>query len=494
MHALAIVAGAFLPAETKRRVLPQPGSSAGLSATVDMKWRRFWQAQSSDQLTSVDEALSAAERDRIGGTLRALFRTALAAADPRAVAAHLPPPVAGRTVVVGAGKASAAMAREFEAAWPAPLEGLVVTRRGHAVPCARIAVVEASHPVPDPAGEAAARQILALAHGLGPQDQLVCLISGGGSALLALPAAGLSLADKQAVTRELLRCGATIGEINTVRKHLSAIKGGRLAAAAAPARVVTLAISDVPGDDPAVIASGPTIPDPSTFAEARAILAKYRIAAPPAAAAHLEAARDETPKPGDPSFADASYTLIASPQQALTAAAEAAAASGITPIVLSDRIEGEARDVGAVHAAIALQLATGNFRVGSAKVALPAVLLSGGETTVTLRGGGRGGRNGEFLLGLAAALATDKRGAAGIAALACDTDGIDGTEDNAGAIVYPDTLARAASGGIPLGAALAANDGFGFFAALGDLVVTGPTLTNVNDFRAILVLARPGAA
>jgi glycerate 2-kinase len=425
--------------------------------------------------------------------LRALFDAALAAADPakliteRAIASHLPDPVAGRTVVVGAGKASAAMARAFEKSWRGPLEGIVVTRRGHAVACERIEIVEASHPVPDRAGEQAARDIIELARGLGPQDQLVCLVSGGGSALLTLPAPGLTLADKQAVTQALLRCGATIGEINTVRKHLSAIKGGRLAAATAPAKVVTLAISDVPGDDPAVIASGPTVPDPTTFADARAVLAKYGIEPPPAVAAHLVAATEETPKPGDPLFLRTRFELIASPQQALAAAAEAALARQVTPIVLSDRIEGEARDVAAMHSAIALQLRAGQFRVGSAIVAPPAVLLSGGETTVTLRGNGRGGRNVEFLLGLAAALAKDPGGADGIAALACDTDGIDGTEDNAGAIVYPDTLARAASRGIAINGALAENDGYGFFAALGDLVVTGPTLTNVNDFRAILV-------
>ena len=428
--------------------------------------------------------------------LRALFDAALAAADPaRAILPYLPPPVAGRTVVVGAGKASAAMARAFEEAWATneqagQLDGLVVTRHGHAVPCERIRIVEARHPVPDQAGQEAARQILDLAHGLGPQDQLVCLVSGGGSALLALPAAGLTLADKQAVTQALLRSGATIGEINTVRKHLSAIKGGRLAAAAAPARVVSLAISDVPGDDPAVIASGPTVPDPTTFADARAVLAKYGITEPKAVIAHLAAARDETPKPGDPVFAKTQFELIASPQQALTAAAEAALAHNVTPIVLSDRIEGEARDVAAMHAAIAVQLRAGQLRVGHEIVTPPAVLLSGGETTVTVHGKGRGGRNSEFLLALAAALTKDPGGCGGIYALACDTDGIDGTEDNAGAIVYPNTVDRAASRGIAIKEALAGNDSYGFFAALGGLVVTGPTLTNVNDFRAILVLNR----
>jgi len=451
-------------------------------------------------LTGVSPGLDAHDNSAIGGFLRRLFDAALAAADPArlfrapAVAARLPPPVAGRTVVIGAGKASAAMARAFEAAWPGAIDGLVVTRRGHGVPCQRIEIVEASHPVPDAAGEAAARRILDLARGLGADDQLICLISGGGSALLSLPAPGLTLADKQAVTRDLLACGATIGEINTVRKHLSAIKGGRLAAAAAPARVVTLAISDVPGDDPAVIASGPTVPDPTTFADARAVLAKYRIAGSPAVIAHLAAAKDETPKPGDPVFRRCEFALIASPQQALAAAADRALAAGVTPLVLSDRIEGEARDVGAVHAALAIQLAAGQFRIGKQAVAPPAVLLSGGETTVTLRGQGdatgRGGRNSEFLLGFAAALQKAPEAAGRIAALACDTDGIDGTEDNAGAVVYPDTARRAASRGLALQAALAHNDAYGFFARLGDLVVTGPTLTNVNDFRAILVLPR----
>jgi glycerate 2-kinase len=419
--------------------------------------------------------------------LRTLFDAALAAADPyRAIAPAMPGAVTGRTVVVGAGKASAAMARAFETLWPGPLDGLVVTRHGHAVACDRIEIVEASHPVPDAAGQLAARRILDLASGLGADDQFVFLVSGGGSALLALPAPGLTLEDKQAVTRALLRSGATIGEINTVRKHLSAIKGGRLAAAAAPARVVTLAISDVPGDDPAVIASGPTVPDPTSFADARAVLAKYHITEPASVIAHLADAANETPKPGNPIFANARYTMIASPMQALAAAADAAHKVGVMPIVLSDRIEGEARDIGLMHAAIALQLSDG-LRVGAGPVPLPAVLLSGGETTVTVRGQGRGGRNSEFLLSLAAAL----DGAPGISAIACDTDGIDGTEDNAGAILLPDSIARAAAKGVAIKTALAQNDAWGFFDALGDLVVTGPTLTNVNDFRAILVTPQP---
>ncbi len=421
-----------------------------------------------------------------GEFLRALFDAALAAADPyQAIAQRLPAAVRGRTVVAGAGKASAAMARAFDTLWPGPLEGLVLTRYGHAVPCERIEIVEASHPVPDDSGVRAARRILALARGLGPDDQLVFLASGGGSALLTLPAPGLTLADKQQVTRALLRSGATIAEINAVRKHLSAIKGGRLAAAAAPARIVTLAISDVPGDDPAVIASGPTVPDATTFADARAVLAKYRIGEPAAVMAHLAAAAAETPKREDPIFARTQFELVASPQESLRAAAEAALRRNIAPIVLSDRIEGEAREVARVHAAIALQLRAGQFRAGDRVVLPPAVLLSGGETTVTVTGKGRGGRNAEFLLALAVAL----DGTPGISALACDTDGIDGTEANAGAILYPDSMARAAARGIAGAAALADNDGYGFFAALGDLVVTGPTLTNVNDFRAILVVA-----
>jgi hydroxypyruvate reductase len=419
-----------------------------------------------------------------GEFLRGLFAAALTAADPaRALENRLPPPVPGRTVVVGAGKAAAAMARAVETRWPGPIEGLVLTRYGHAVPCRRIEVIEANHPVPDIVGVRATKRILALACGLGPEDQLVFLASGGGSALLTLPAAGLTLADKQAVTHALLRSGATISEINTVRKHLSAIKGGRLAAAAAPARVVTLAISDVPGDDPAVIASGPTVPDPSHFEDARAVLAKYRIEAPPAVVAHLRDAAAETPKPSDPVFTRSRFDLIASPQDALRAAAALALRQKIAPIILSDRIEGEARDVASVHAAIAVQLRAGRLQVGARAIRPPAVLLSGGETTVTVGGNGRGGRNTEFLLALAVAL----DGTPSISALACDTDGIDGTGNNAGAIVYPDSIVRAAGRGIAARSALADNDGYGFFAALGDLVETGPTRTNVNDFRAILV-------
>ncbi len=413
--------------------------------------------------------------------LRSLFAAAIAAADPaKVVPAHLPPPPKGRTIVLGAGKASAAMARAVEDAWPGPLSGIVITRYGHAVACERIAIVEAAHPVPDHSGEDAARRILDLAASAGPDDLVLCLISGGGSALLALPAAGITLADKQAVNRALLTSGADIGEMNTVRKHLSAIKGGRLAAAAWPTPLMALAISDVPGDDLSIIASGPTVADPSTFADAREILARYRITPPPSVAAHLAEARDETPKPGDERLGHARTVVVASPLASLEAAAGVARAAGVTPLILGDALEGEARELGRVMAGIALSV-----RRHGTPVAPPAVLISGGETTVTvLSPGGKGGRNTEFLAGLAVALA----GAPGIFALAGDTDGIDGSEDNAGAIVTPDTLARARGLGHDARASLAANDCWTLFDALGDLVVTGPTLTNVNDFRAVLIV------
>ena len=412
--------------------------------------------------------------------LRGLFAAAVEAAQPaRCLPPHLPDPPKGRTVVIGAGKASAAMARAVEAHWPGPLDGLVVTRYGHAVPCERIRIVEASHPVPDAAGQRAAAEILTIAQDLGPDDLLLCLISGGGSALLSLPSDGISLDDKMAVNRALLKSGADIAEMNCVRKHLSAIKGGRLAAAAHPAKLVTLLISDVPGDDPSVIASGPTVPDPSTFADARDILKRYGIEPPPSVAGHLEAATEETVKPGDPVFDTAETIVIATPQASLEAAADEARRHGITPLILSDRIEGEAREVARVHAAIALQAAA-----HGQPAAPPCVLLSGGETTVTVRGTGRGGRNAEFLLSLAVGL----DGHRGIHAIACDTDGIDGSEDNAGCLCDPDTLAQAVSLGLKPRERLEDNDGYGFFAALNKLVISGPTLTNVNDFRAILVL------
>ena len=413
--------------------------------------------------------------------LEALFRAALAAADPAiCLPPHLPDPPKGRTLVVGAGKGAASMARALEDNWDGPLEGLVVTRYGHGLDCRRVEVVEAAHPVPDAAGRAAAERILALAGELGPDDLMLCLISGGGSALLSLPAPGITLEDKQQVNRALLRCGARIDEMNCLRKHLSAIKGGRLAAAAAPARVVSLLISDVPGDDPATIASGPTVPDRTTTVEALAILEKYRIEAPASVLAHLQSDRAETPKPGDPRLAGAEAVMIACPQDALVEAANWARELGIEPMILGDALEGEAREVATVMAGIARQV----VRHGQ-PLAGPCVLLSGGETTVTLRGeGGRGGRNAEFLLALAVAL----DGQAGVHAIACDTDGIDGSEDNAGALIGPESLARAAAAGLDATAMLAGNDAYGFFETLGDLVMTGPTLTNVNDFRAILIL------
>lgn len=412
--------------------------------------------------------------------LRRLLDAAIASAQPALVVPpHLPAePPRGRLIVIGAGKASAAMARAVEDHWAGPLEGLVITRYGYAVPCRRIEIVEAAHPVPDDAGLAAARRLLARVQGLGEDDLVLCLISGGGSALLPLPLPGLTLADKQAVNRALLKSGATIGEMNTVRRHLSAIKGGRLAAACHPARVLTLAISDVPGDDPTDIASGPTVPDPSTCADALAIARRYAIELPAAARALLESGQGESVKPGDDRLARAECRLVATPQAALEAAAAVAREAGLTPHILGDAIEGEARDVGRVLAGIARQVAT-----RGQPFAPPCVLLSGGETTVTVRGSGRGGRNVECLLSMALAL----QGRPGVHALAGDTDGVDGQEEIAGALIGPDTLARAWAAGISPAERLDANDGHGFFEALGDSVVTGPTLTNVNDFRAVLV-------
>ena len=408
-----------------------------------------------------------------------MFDAAVAAASPAlCVPKYLPEVPKGRTVVVGAGKAAAAMAAAVEAHWSGPIEGLVVTRYGHTAPCRRIEVVEAAHPVPDAAGRDAARRIIELASGLGPEDLVLCLLSGGASALLALPAPGITFEDKQAINRALLRSGAPIGEMNCVRKHLSSIKGGRLALAAAPARVVTLMISDVPEDDPSVIGSGPTVPDPTTSADAIAILLKYGIEIPRRVLEHLRNRAAETPKPGDPRFAEVTNIVVATPQDALEAAAGVARAAGFRPLILGNAIEGEARDAGLVHAGIAKQVA----RHGQ-PAEPPCVLISGGETTVTVRGGGRGGRNAEFLLSLAVAL----DGRAGIAAIAADTDGIDGSEDNAGAVLLPDTLARAAGAGLDAKAHLARNDAYPLFAKLGDLLVTGPTRTNVNDFRAIVV-------
>jgi len=445
--------------------------------------------------------------------LRSLFDHAVAAVDPAQLLAGRPlPKTAGRVVVVGAGKAAAAMAAALEADWDGPadrLSGLVVTRYGHGVPTRRVEVVEAAHPVPDATGRAAAGRILELAQALEDDDFLVCLISGGGSALLSAPAPGVTLGDKRAVNAALLRSGAPIDEVNCVRKHLSAIKGGRLAAAAHPARVLTYLISDVPGDDPSVIASGPTVPDPTTFADALEVLARHHLDVPSSIRNYLLAGSKrqipETPKPGAAGFDGDEVVMLATARDALAAATEEARRRGLGTLVLGDAVEGEARDVAAAHAHLAAALADGDTRTarrltgdglrsfGGDPRGLdprdhpvpvpPCVVLSGGETTVTVRGGGRGGRNAEYALALALRL----QGRPGVSALACDTDGIDGVEDNAGAVVTPDTLQRSRARGLDPGAALADNDAYGFFATLGDLVVTGPTLTNVNDFRAILV-------
>jgi glycerate 2-kinase len=411
-------------------------------------------------------------------TLRRIFDAAVASADPAAaVRRHLPEKPKGRCVVVGAGKASAAMAAAFDAAWPdVDVSGVVVTRYGHAVPAGRIRIIEARHPVPDANSEQAARAMLDAVRGLRSDDLVVALISGGGSALMALPAGRMTLADKQAVNQALLRSGAAIGEMNAVRKHLSAIKGGRLAAAARPARVVSLLISDVPGDDPAVIASGPTVPDPSTLADVAAIVGRFALALP-AAAKDVLAAGVETPKPGDIA---GEVHIIAAPSQALAAAAAAARAAGLAPLVLGDALEGEARELGTMMAGIARSVRTHGL-----PVAAPAVLLSGGETTVTIGSGsaGKGGRNTEFLLGFAVAA----QGQPGIWAIAGDSDGIDGTEDAAGALVAPDSIARGRARNLDARQYLAAHDSYTFFDSLGDLVRTGPTLTNVNDIRAVLI-------
>ena len=428
--------------------------------------------------------------------LRRLYDAAVTRALPlHNTAAHLPvppDPLKGRTLVLGAGKAGGAMAQAVEALWPqdAPLSGLVVTRYGHTPPRPaglpeRIEVVEAAHPVPDAAGLQAAERILELTKGLTADDLVLCLISGGGSSLLTLPADGITLQVKQDINRQLLASGANISEMNCLRKHLSRIKGGRLAAACAPARVVTLTISDVPGDDPSIIASGPTVPDASTCADALAILQRYAIAVPPEVLQSLQSGAWETPKPGSPVFAGHVVNMIATPQQSLEAAAEAARAEGLHAYILSDEIEGESREVGKVHAALARAAAK-----GQGPFIKPCVILSGGETTVTIKPQpagsprGRGGRAGEFCMGLAQAL----QGQPGVWALAADTDGIDGIEDNAGAQLSPDTLARALALGHKVDEHLQRNDAYGFFEPLGDLVITGPTHTNVNDFRAILVV------
>lgn len=413
--------------------------------------------------------------------LRDLYASAVnAVSAEKCLPAFLPQPSPhGRTLVIGAGKGAAAMAKTVEDHWQGTISGLVVTRYGHGADCKRIEVVEAAHPVPDDAGRRAAGRMMEMVQGLTENDLVLCLISGGGSSLLALPADGITLEQKQAINKALLKSGAAISEMNCVRKHLSSIKGGRLALACAPARVVTLLISDVPGDEPGIIASGPTLPDATTCAEALAILHKYGIEVPANIQQHLESGAGETPKPGDPRFARNTHHVIATAQEALEAAAATARAAGITPYILSDGIEGEARDVGIVHAAIARQVAKHGQPFNK-----PCVLISGGETTVTVRGNGRGGRNAEFLLSLAVAL----DGHPDIHAIACDTDGIDGSEDNAGALYGPDSVSRATTLGLRARSMLENNDGYGFFSALEDLEVSGPTRTNVNDFRAILIL------
>ncbi len=423
--------------------------------------------------------------------LQQMFAAAIAAAQPaHCVPAHLPtlrhlptfPATApGRLIVIGAGKASAAMARAVEEHWPGPLSGLVVTRYGYGVPCQRIEIVEAAHPVPDAAGLDAARRIRERVSGLSADDTVLCLFSGGGSSLLALPLAGITLEDKQAVNRALLKSGASIGEMNCVRRHLSAIKGGRLAAACYPAKVVNLLISDVPGDKPGDIASGPTVGDATSCADALAIVRRYGLQLPAKVREILESGHGESIKPDDARLANVDTRLIATPQRALEAAAQVAASAGFTPYILGDSIEGEARDVGKVMAGIALQV----VRHGQPFNA-PCVLLSGGETTVTVRGNGCGGRNVEFLLALGVAL----DGQAGIYALAGDSDGVDGMSEIAGAYLAPDSLQRAWAQGLRPKDSLDNNDGHNFFSALGDSIVTGPTLTNVNDFRALLIVPR----
>src|SRR5438552_8306547 len=407
------------------------------------------------------------------------FQAAVAAADPlKILPGHLPRPPSGRTLVIGAGKAAASMALAVEQHWPrdAALEGLVITRYTHGLPTRRVEVIEAGHPVPDEAGESAAKRILERTRSLAPSDLLLALISGGGSALLSLPVEAVGMAALKATTRELLRSGAPIQEINTVRKHLSAIQGGRLAAACR-APVLALIISDVTGDDPTHIASGPCAPDPTTYHHALDVLRKYRISPPAAVKARFERAADETPKPGDPVFGRVENRVIATAHRSLEAAAEVFAKRNIQPVILGDTITGEAAEAAKVMAGLVREI-----RKYSTPFRPPVALISGGECTVTLRGeGGRGGRCSEFLLSLGIELEP------GVHAMAADTDGIDGSEDNAGAFMTPDSLDRASKKGLDAKALLAKHDSYGFFSALGDLLVTGPTRTNVNDYRALLV-------
>jgi hydroxypyruvate reductase len=410
--------------------------------------------------------------------LRTLFDTAVAAAQPaNLMPKKLPPCPRGRTLVIGAGKAAASMARAVEDNWPAALSGLVITPYGHSLACERIEVVEAAHPVPDSSGLDATKRIVAMVNDLSDEDLVLCLLSGGGSALLSMPAEGVSLQDKQSLTTDLLRSGANIAEINCVRKHLSAIKGGRLAVACSPAQLVTLAISDVPGNDISVIASGPTVPDETSSKVALDILRAYDIDAPENVRAHLRSAAVETPKPGDPVFAGSETVILATADDAMNAAARAARKINIEPLVLGD-LEGDATELAQSQAALAREIAA-----GTGPVQPPCVLISGGETTVRVRGKGKGGRNCEYALALA--LALDRR--PGIYAIACDTDGIDGTEDNAGCYVMPDSLHRADEQSLDAKSLLNENDSYRFFSEIGDLVVTGPTRTNVNDFRALLI-------
>jgi len=413
--------------------------------------------------------------------LKALFEIAVAKARPEVCVPQYLSKLdfTERTLVFGAGKASAAMAQAVEQYTSATLEGLVITRYGYAVECEQIKIVEAGHPVPDKHGVRAAASILKTASGLTEKDSVLCLISGGGSSLLSLPAPGLSLEDKKEITSKLLKCGATINEINCVRKHLSAIKGGRLAIACSPAHLLTLTISDVPTDDLSVIASGPTVADPSTFNDALKILSKHDISEPKSVLKHLENSDDETPKPGDSRLKNVENYLIATPKQSLQAASLAAREAGITPLILGENLQGESRDVGKIHAETALQIQkNGN------PLSPPAVILSGGETSVTVKGSGRGGPNTEFTLSLLQEL----RGQDGIWAIACDTDGIDGTEDNAGAFISPESFKKSEKLGLDPSDYLSNNDSYSFFHELGDLISPGPTMTNVSDFRAILVL------